>query len=82
MHHIQNVDIAPNILEILKSKRGGSAVRSRKEWVEAENKAEVILSSKDSKLVISANAILGEGGKKVCDITTDPKLIQLYLKFL
>lgn len=25
----------------------------------------------------------GEGGKKVCDITnTDPKLIQLYLKFL
>ncbi|MEK7618441.1 MAG: hypothetical protein AAB410_04825 [Patescibacteria group bacterium] len=83
-HHIQNVDIAPNILEILKSKRGGSAVRSRKEWVEAENKAEVILSSKDSKLVISAAMLYwGEGGKKVCDITnTDPKLIQLYLKFL
>lgn len=83
-HHIQRVLITPEVQEILKSKRGGSAVRSKKQWLDAEVRAREILSGEHAKLAIAAAMLYWrEGGKKVCDITnTDPKLIQLYLKFL
>ncbi len=83
-HHIKNVTMEEPLKAILSSKRGGSALRSQKEWQEAEILAKQILSGSHSKLAIAAAMLYwGEGGKKTCDIiNTDPKLIQLYLKFL
>lgn len=83
-HHIRNVVVPDPFKQILISKRGGSAVRSKKEWEEAEKRAREILLGEKAMLAISAAMLYwGEGGKKVCDIiNTDPKLLQLYLKFL
>src|ERR1051326_3543164 len=83
-HHIQHVKVEEPFKAALSSRRGGSAARSKREWEEAEFKARQILSGEHSKLAIAAAMLYwGEGGKKSCDIiNTDPKLIQLYLKFL
>ncbi len=83
-HHLKNVVVSSAVQKILKSKRGGSAVRSKKQWVESEIRAKEILLSKHRTLAIAAAMLYwGEGGKKVCDITnTDARLMQLYLKFL
>ncbi len=83
-HHIRHVEVNQAFRDILKSKRGGSSNRSKKDWEEAESQAEQILRGEQSKLAIAAAMLYwGEGGKKECDIiNTDPKLMQLYLKFL
>lgn len=83
-HHIRNVEISEVYRSIIHSKRGGSAVRSKKQWDDSETLAKQILLSDKSVLAVAATMLYwGEGGKKVCDIiNTDPKLLQLYLKFL
>jgi hypothetical protein len=83
-HHVQQVEVLEPFKQLLRSKRGGRAVRNKKDWEDAENRARQILSGDKSNLAIAAAMLYwGEGGKKVCDIiNTDPKLLQLYLKFL
>jgi hypothetical protein len=83
-HHIKGIEISPGLIKTIRSNQGGSAIRSKKEWEESEIRAREILDGPHSRLAISAAMLYwGEGGKKACDIiNTDPKLIQLYLKFL
>ncbi len=83
-HHVHKLELTPEIELLLKSKRGGSALRSQNAWNKAEEMAIKILSGPKAFLSNSAAMLYwGEGGKKVCDLTnTDSKLIQLYLKFV
>jgi hypothetical protein len=83
-HHIQHLTVAEPFKQALLSKRGGSTIRYQKDWREAEIRAKEILTGEQATLAISAAMLYwGEGGKKDCTITnTDPRLLQLYLKFL
>ncbi|PIR68576.1 hypothetical protein COU49_00245 [Candidatus Nomurabacteria bacterium CG10_big_fil_rev_8_21_14_0_10_35_16] len=80
--YIKNVSILLKYQEIWKVKRGGSKVRSEREWKEAKEKASQIIkniSFKERMLILSC-LYWGEGNKTELNlINSDPVMIKVVL---
>jgi len=83
-HHIHNISVLPNYLPILEAKRGGSAIRTQKNWKIARERAKELLKSSNKNLAIAAAMLYwGEGSKKKCElINSDGEMIRFYLNIL
>lgn len=76
---VKNVDVLPKYVNVLKSKRGGSAIRAIKRREAALSEAEKLITgalSERDKLLISACLYWGEGTKREFSFTnSDPLMI-------
>ncbi|MBI4120512.1 MAG: hypothetical protein HY454_03540 [Parcubacteria group bacterium] len=83
-HHIQKINVRPEYKAILESKRGGSKIRTQRNWAKAKTIAERLLKSDvREKAVILAMLHWCEGHKKTCEfINSDGRMIEIYLTIL
>ncbi len=83
-HHIRAVQVLPQYISLLKSKRGGSAKRTQENWKKARARAQGLLQgSRREFLIVLAMLYWREGSKKVCEfINSDGKMIKIYLTIL
>jgi hypothetical protein len=84
-HHIKDVQVLPEYIKLLSSKRGGSKERAKKGWDLAAKNAVLMLQDKNTKdlSILAAMLYWAEGNKKSCEfINSDGKMVKLYLKFL
>ncbi|MBI2052560.1 MAG: hypothetical protein HYT38_02720 [Candidatus Sungbacteria bacterium] len=83
-HHIQRVNVQPKYRDLLKSKRGGSKMRTQKNWDAAGTIANNLLKSDfREKAVILAMLHWCEGHKKTCEfINSDGKMLKIYLTII
>ncbi len=81
-HHIHKVKVPKKYLIAIKSRQGGSKIRSQKEWVSADCHAKKVLKNKKSKYHCSLMAMLywAEGSKGAfAFVNTDGQMIKFYL---
>lgn len=84
-HHIHNVRVPKKYIAVIKSRQGGSKIRSQKEWDKADFHAKEMLKNKQSQYYCSLIAMLywAEGSKGAFAFTnTDGQMIKLYLDIL
>ena len=83
-HHIQGVDVLPEYVDLLKSKRGGGTKRKLERIEKAREKAKNMMKSLDREsLVALAMLYWSEGSKNSCDfINSDGRMVQLYLHII
>jgi hypothetical protein len=83
--YIKNIKISPKYTKILKSKQGGSKLKSKLNWEEAKKKANnIIYNLSNRDILIMATALYwGEGTKSQFNlINSDPYLIKIFIKGL
>lgn len=80
-HHIQTVEVLPQYVSRLHSKRGGSTRRSEIRWEKARNEARQLIQEQNREFLIAITMLYwGEGSKKTFEfINSDGKMIELYL---
>lgn len=83
-HHIHNVELSLEVSNKLRSRKGGSHVRSLKAWQQAGVFAQELLKGENSELVRAVAMLYwAEGHKKDFVFTnTDVKMLMLYINFL
>lgn len=84
-HHVQGVEVATELLKKIRSKQGGSKVRSKVDWTKAEVIASKILRDPNLReLAIQASMLYwAEGSKRQLTFTnTDPDMLRIYLSAL
>ena len=86
-HQVKDVHLSEDIKKKIRSKQGGSALRNKKSWLNAEKEAEILLSDFSEKSVwpVLLTALYwSEGTKKGGFIftNTDRQMIRVYLKIL
>ncbi len=83
-HHVHNIVIPIDKKIALLSRTGGSHIRKIQREFNAEVRARELLHSNQRELLIAVSMLYwAEGHKKSFVFTnTDPKMLQLYIKFL
>src|SRR5581483_1100571 len=83
-HHIHSIVVEPKYVSLLKSKRGGSALKKQKNWQISKELAENLLHSPNRECVmVLAMLYWAEGSKKECVFTnSDSRMIDLYIKII
>jgi len=83
--YMTNIKILPAYQEIWRTKKGGSKVRSQREWGEARSKASGIINSIGfaEKMLILASLYWGEGNKTELNlINSDPSMLRVVISCL
>lgn len=85
-HHIKNISVNAEFVDILRKKQGGSKRTAEKNWKIAHQKAKLLFKdtlSINHKLLLLASIYWGEGNKKELNlINSDPGLIKVFLECL
>ena len=85
-HHIHTIKLSPKYVKLIRSKQGGSKVRSENEWNRADDEAKKILRVEgDRKFYASVLSMLywAEGNKKEFIFTnTEGDMIKLFISIL
>lgn len=83
-HHVQKIKVRPEYKSALKSKRGGSKIRTQRNWDQAKVIADNLLKSElREKAVILTMLHWCEGHKKTCEfINSDGRMVEIYLTIL
>ncbi len=86
-HHIRGIELPPHLLEIIRSKQGGSAIRSKKDWELAEKEAKKITLDKTSTSMwpgVLAALYWSEGTKNTGFVftNTDAAMIKVFLTIM
>lgn len=83
--YVQNVDVLPEFILVLKSKQGGSITRSKNDWNDAKKKAEMLISgiTQREKLIALSCLYWGEGNKKEFNfINSNPFMVRVFVECL
>jgi hypothetical protein len=83
-HHIHDIELLPEYIKLIKSRQGGSKIRSQNNWIKAEMSAREILNSK-KRFHCSLLAMLywAEGSKRGFVFTnTEGKMIKFFISIL
>lgn len=80
--YVSKTKILPKYRALLKGKRGGSKIKSEKDWLEAKNKANSLINDFDfeKRMIILSCLYWGEGNKTELNvINSDPDLIRIII---
>lgn len=83
--YIQNVEVLPEYISVLRKKQGGSKQRSNDLWLESKVLASKIIGKLESrdKLILLIGIYWGEGTKSELNIiNSDPVLLRAFIDFI